>query len=59
MRSKNKAKTEDGEEGGEEDVEGEHLVTVDHEDDAGYVFLFCTVANFKSDYMTDRNRLLT
>ncbi|KAG0370884.1 hypothetical protein BC939DRAFT_505853 [Gamsiella multidivaricata] len=36
MRSKNKAKTEDGEEGAEEEVEGEHLVTVDHEDDVGY-----------------------
>ncbi|KAG0247700.1 hypothetical protein BG011_001055 [Mortierella polycephala] len=36
MRSKNKAKTEDGEEGAEEDVEREQLVTVDHEDDIGY-----------------------
>ncbi|KAI1309983.1 hypothetical protein EDD11_003932 [Mortierella claussenii] len=36
MRSKNKAKTEDGEEGVEEDVDGDHLMTVDHEDDVGY-----------------------
>ncbi|KAF9138468.1 hypothetical protein BGX30_009121 [Mortierella sp. GBA39] len=35
MRSKNK-KTEDGEEGGEEDIETEQLLAVDHDDDAGY-----------------------
>ncbi|KAF9972757.1 hypothetical protein BGZ65_009633, partial [Modicella reniformis] len=36
MRSKNKAKAEDGEDGPEEEAEGEHLVTVDHEDELGY-----------------------
>ncbi|KAF9273343.1 hypothetical protein BGZ68_001594 [Mortierella alpina] len=36
MRSKNKRKREDGEEGAEDDVEGEQLITVDHEDEAGY-----------------------
>ncbi|KAF9200290.1 hypothetical protein BGZ49_009490 [Haplosporangium sp. Z 27] len=36
MKSKNKAKTEDGEEGMDEDVETDHLMTVDHEDDIGY-----------------------
>ncbi|KAG0001881.1 hypothetical protein BGZ80_006015 [Entomortierella chlamydospora] len=36
MKSKNKAKAEDGEEGMEEDIETDHLMTVDHEDDAGY-----------------------
>ncbi|KAG0303389.1 hypothetical protein BGZ98_006704 [Dissophora globulifera] len=36
MRSKNKAKTEDGEEGVEEDVEMEQLMAVDHDDDVGY-----------------------
>ncbi|OAQ35108.1 Rap30/74 interaction domain-containing protein [Linnemannia elongata AG-77] len=35
MRSKNK-KAEDGEEGGEEDIETEQLLAVDHDDDAGY-----------------------
>ncbi|KAF9910660.1 hypothetical protein EC991_005966 [Linnemannia zychae] len=35
MRSKNK-KTEDGEEGGEEDIETEQLLAVDHDDEAGY-----------------------
>lgn len=35
MRSKNKRKREDGEEGAEDDVEGEQLITVDHEDEAG------------------------
>ncbi|KAK3806785.1 MAG: hypothetical protein J3Q66DRAFT_116746 [Benniella sp.] len=36
MRSKNKAKTEDGEEGGEDGVDGDHLMTVDHEENLGY-----------------------
>ncbi|KAF9953973.1 hypothetical protein BGZ72_005011 [Mortierella alpina] len=36
MRSKNKRKREDGEEGAEDDAEGEQLITVDHEDEAGY-----------------------
>ncbi|KAF9112672.1 hypothetical protein BGX27_002970 [Mortierella sp. AM989] len=36
MKSKNKAKTEDGEEGAEEDIETDHLMAVDHEDDIGY-----------------------
>ncbi|KAF9409182.1 hypothetical protein BGZ94_002033 [Podila epigama] len=36
MRSKNKAKTEDGEEGVEEDADGDHFMTVDHDDEAGY-----------------------
>ncbi|KAF8935542.1 hypothetical protein BGZ58_004944 [Dissophora ornata] len=36
MRSKNKAKTEDGEENAEEDIEADHLMAVDHEDDVGY-----------------------
>ncbi|KAG0050380.1 hypothetical protein BGZ83_004845 [Gryganskiella cystojenkinii] len=35
MRSK-KAKTEDGEEGGEDEAEGEQFMAVDHDDDAGY-----------------------
>ncbi|ORZ11673.1 hypothetical protein BCR41DRAFT_356735 [Lobosporangium transversale] len=36
MRSKNKTKAEDGEEGVEEDAGHEQLMTVDHEDDVGY-----------------------
>ncbi|KAG0242595.1 hypothetical protein B0O80DRAFT_447678 [Mortierella sp. GBAus27b] len=36
MRSKIKTKAEDGEEGGEEGAEGDHMVTVDHEDELGY-----------------------
>jgi hypothetical protein len=40
MRSKNKAKTEDGEEGGEDGVDGDHLMTVDHEENLGYVQSF-------------------
>ncbi|KAF9435133.1 hypothetical protein BGZ76_006841 [Entomortierella beljakovae] len=36
MRSKNKAKTEDGEEGPEEDMQTDQLMAVDHEDDTGY-----------------------
>jgi hypothetical protein len=47
MRSKNKTKAEDGEEGAEEGAEGDHLVTVDHEDELGYVqtLLVCSLAN--------------
>jgi transcription initiation factor TFIIF subunit alpha len=37
MRSKNKAKAEDGEEGAEDGVEGDHLMTVDHEEELVYV----------------------
>ncbi|KAG0206718.1 hypothetical protein BGX28_001863 [Mortierella sp. GBA30] len=36
MRSKNKRQRENGEEGADEDIEGEQLITVDHEDEAGY-----------------------
>ncbi|KAF9583432.1 hypothetical protein BGW38_009490 [Lunasporangiospora selenospora] len=36
MKSKTKVKTEDGEEGGEEDLESEQFMTVDHEDQVGY-----------------------
>lgn len=35
MRSKIKAKTEDGEEVVEDGVEGDHLMTVDHEESHG------------------------
>ncbi|KAG0012019.1 hypothetical protein BGZ81_001814 [Podila clonocystis] len=36
MRSKLKAKTEDGEEIGEEDADGDQFMAVDHDDDVGY-----------------------
>lgn len=36
MRSKLKAKTEDGEEVGEEDADGDQFMAVDHDDDVGY-----------------------
>jgi len=44
MRSK-KAKVEDGEEGGEDEAEGEQFMAVDHEDDAGQVFIRVFVPN--------------
>lgn len=41
MRSKLKAKTEDGEEIGEEDADGDQFMAVDHDDDVGYVVTLC------------------